>query len=818
MPEGPQPFPDAVVPEAGRGAPPAAAGAPGPGARRALAVMAAVLVVFFAPAIFSADQFLYRDAGRMHWPVKRYVAERLRQGHLPEWNPYLGLGVPMVAGAVDAVQHPFNLLLVALPFGVAFKLWVLLSYLVAATGGYAWARLLGRSWHASVAAGLAFALSGFMVSSSDNHQYLTTLAALPWVFAAAHAWLERGGAGRLALLGLASGFCAAGGDPQAWGFAIVALPLYAVVFSGPGRGRLASLWRGCGAVVAAVLGAAPFILPVLAWMPHSSRGDALDPIEMARWNLPPLRVLELALPNMFRDREGVLGSWVYIAFGGGEVTPIPWVVSIYAGVSLIALAAWGAVRSRPTRWLLAGAALFTWTALGAYGGLGRVLPHLPVLKGFRYWEKMAVWPGLLLAMAAAHGIDALREGGGAGRRRFTAAVGGAAVLALALSGLLALAPGRAARLLERPPPSPQAAQFFQRAADAFAENLGHGLLQAGAVCAVLALALLATRRGALRPLGPALLALVVVFDLMAANVRGYTLASPFIVETRAPFGEYLRALPGLQRVFTRSDLSSEGWHGLREFEAGWIRAAHLLEPSLNVDSRVGNFLSYAGMAPARVERFNRRSGTAHQIPQAGVWGVGYFAVPDSTDRAREYGLLPPHDVAAYDPLLPAFLLRVPHRERAYLAGELASVDRRRAMEFVLEVDPARSGRSVVEAPVAQSYRPPRGEARIVEDLPERVAATTISDGPALLVLNDAYAAGWRATVDGTPTEILPANYMARGVWVEAGDHRVEFVYRTPGLREGWAMAALGGFALAGWEWRRRRRARGDPARPEAAAP
>lgn len=775
------------------------------GAARALVAIAAVLAVFFAPAIFSADQFLFRDAGRMHWPVKRYVAEQLRSGHLPEWNPYLGLGVPMVAGAVDAVQHPFNLLLVALPFEAGFKLWILLSYLVAATGGYAWARQLGRTWHASVAAGLAFALSGFLVSSSDNLTYLTTLAALPWVFALAHAWLERGGAGRLALLGLASGFCAAGGDPQAWGFGVASLPLYSLAICGRERGPLARLWRGAGAAAAAVVGAAPFILPVLAWMPHSSRGGVLDPFEIARWNLPPLRLLELALPHMFRDQEGSLGSWVYIAFGGGEETPIPWVLSLYVGASVIALALWGAARSRRARWLLAGAVLFTWMALGVQGGFGRLLPHLPVLRGFRYWEKMAIWPSLLLAMAAARGIDALAEGSDTGRKRFAGAVGGVAALALALSGLLALAPGRAARLLERPQPSPQAARVFHQAADAFVENLGQGLLETGAVCAVLALVLLVTRRAAMRPLGPALLALVVVLDLMAANVRGYTLASTFIVETRSPFGEYLRAQPGLQRVFTRYDLSSQGWHRLREFEAGWIRAAHLLEASLNMNYRVGNFLPYTGMVPARSDRFRRRAGSAHEIPHAGIWGVGYFAVPDSTDLAREYGLLPPYDVAARDPLLPGFLLRLPHRERAYLAGELASVDRRHAMEFVLGVDPALTGRSVVEAPVPDSYRPPRGEARIVLDLPERVAVSTTSDGPALLVLNDVHAAGWAATVDGRPAEILPANYMARGVWVEAGAHRVELAYRTPLLREGWIAFLGGAFALGTWGFVRARR-------------
>ncbi len=770
--------------------------------------MAAVLAVFFAPAIFSRDQFLYRDAGRMHWPVKHYVAEQLGHGHLPEWNPYVGLGVPFVAGAIDSVQHPFNLLLLLLPFAVGFKLWVLLSYLVAASGGYAWARQLGRSWHASLAAGLAFALSGFLVGSSDNLTYLTTLAALPWVFAAAHALLERGGPGRLALLGLASGLCAAGGDPQAWGFAVVLLPGYAVVMTR--RGGWRALARGLGALAAALAGAAPFILPVVEWLPYSSRGDELDLLELTRWSMPATRLLELVVPHLFRDASGLLGSWVYIAYGGGEVTPIPWVVSVYLGASAAALAAGGAWRARQARWLLAGAAVFLWMALGPFAGFGRLLPHLPVLRGFRYWEKMAVWPSLLLTIAATYGIDALAAAGWATRRRFAAAVGAAAAMALGTTALLALFPEQAVAALAQPPSSPEAAALFRGAATTLAGNLRAGLFESGTVAAVLTLAVAASRRGALGGRLPALLAAVVVFDLAAANVRGYTLANPIIVQTRAPFGEYLQAQGGLQRLTTPFELTEKRWPGLREFEGGWLWAAHVLDSSLNVRYRVGNFFPYAGMPPARIQRFFRRAGQRRQLPQIGVVGVSWLSVPASVALAAKTGLRPPFDVAAVDPMLPAYLVRVPHRDRVYLARGLDSVDRRHAMEFLLGVDPSATDRSVVEGAVPPGYRPPAGEAHLAVDLPERVGVETTSDGPALLVLNDAYAAGWRATVDGRPAEILPANYMARGVWVPAGSHRVEFTYRTPGLREGWAVFAAGALALAGWAALARRRARRPP--------
>lgn len=753
----------------------------------ALLVLAGVLALFFAPALATRDQFVFRDNGRMHWPVKQYVAGELRQGHFPQWNPYSSLGGPLVAGAIDAVQHPFNLLLVALPFEVGFKAWVLLSYLVAATGAFAWARVLGRSRQAATAAGLAFALSGPLVGSSDNLTYLTTLATIPWVFAAAHLWLTRRGPGRLALVGLASGLCAAGGDPQAWGFTVALLPLYALAVVERERRGWRDAVAGLGAAAAAFVGAAPFILPVVAWMPHSSRGIDLDPFDLRRWTLPLPRLLELVLPHMYRDAPGTLASPVYETFGSAE-SRIPWVLSVYVGVSVVALAVLGAVRSRPARWSVLVAIVFTWMALGHHAGFGQLLPYLPVLRGFRYWEKMAVWPSLLLAMAAAHGLDEAVARRGAGGR-WGAVVAAVGLGALALCGAGRLSTDGLVALLRR-------AGGDAAAAAAFADNLLDGLLESGAVCLVLGLAGMAIRRGLVERSPAPVLALVLVGDAFAANVRGYTLADPAVVSQPAPLGDFLRAQPGLQRVFTPYELTRDRWPELPEFAAGWMWAGRMLGSSFNHQHRIANFVPYSGMIPARVDRFLRRTPMTRRLPHIGVFGVAYLSVPASPEKAAAAGLAPPHEVAAVDPVLPAFLVRVPHRERAYLASGLSAVDRRGAMQFALAVDPGRTDASVVEGDVPSGYVPPRGQVRIVEDAPERVAVEATSDSRALLVLNDTYAAGWTATVDGAPAEVLPANYLARGVWIGPGRHVVAFSYRTPMLREGWSVLLAGAAALA----------------------
>lgn len=71
----------------------------------------------------------------------------------------------------------------------------------------------------------------------------------------------------------------------------------------------------------------------------------------------------------------------------------------------------------------------------------------------------------------------------------------------------------------------------------------------------------------------------------------------------------------------------------------------------------------------------------------------------------------------------------------------------------------------------------------------------------LLVLSDTWYPGWTAWVDGIKRPIFRANYLFRGVFLESGAHRVEFIYQplcfTVGMWIfGVAAAACGGLAWA----------------------
>ena len=70
-----------------------------------------------------------------------------------------------------------------------------------------------------------------------------------------------------------------------------------------------------------------------------------------------------------------------------------------------------------------------------------------------------------------------------------------------------------------------------------------------------------------------------------------------------------------------------------------------------------------------------------------------------------------------------------------------------------------------------------GDAEIVLTLPDKVIIKTKSNTNSLLVLLDTYYPGWEATIDGSESRILKANYAFRAVALSRGTHTVIFEYK-----------------------------------------
>jgi hypothetical protein len=137
--------------------------------------------------------------------------------------------------------------------------------------------------------------------------------------------------------------------------------------------------------------------------------------------------------------------------------------------------------------------------------------------------------------------------------------------------------------------------------------------------------------------------------------------------------------------------------------------------------------------------------------------------------------------------------------RAYAVGEARATSRQGALSAIL--DPSFEARREVVlsgagAEAAAARHPtPRGEVRITELFADRQRIEVDLDGPGFIVSVDAWSPGWRAFVDGGPTEVLRANALFRAVAVPAGRHVVEMRYRPRSALVGLSVTVLAGVAL-----------------------
>jgi hypothetical protein len=82
------------------------------------------------------------------------------------------------------------------------------------------------------------------------------------------------------------------------------------------------------------------------------------------------------------------------------------------------------------------------------------------------------------------------------------------------------------------------------------------------------------------------------------------------------------------------------------------------------------------------------------------------------------------------------------------------------------------------------------------DSMNEVVLETESPVPALLLLSDMMAPGWRVQVDGADGILLEADLVLRAVALEAGRHTVRFHYHDPSVRAGLTLSVIGVILVA----------------------
>jgi Bacterial membrane protein YfhO len=744
-----------------------------------LAVAFAVVLVHWP--LLAGQIVFHRDSALWLFPARWFVRHALLSGQSPAWNPYQGLGFPLLADPQYALFYPPQWLFLLVPDGMVAYLvsWFSLAHLI--WGGVGMALLTRRMGACSLGAavaGLSWALSGHTTSAWMTGPLLLGHAWIPWV--------ARG------FLGLArrQGRCPLAGAvwPMAMSLlvgevfmsAMALIFAIVVVLSGATeirtqRSAMVTAAKSASAWLIAVAIAAVTWLPPLYMLGSTERAEPFDRVDAEIYSHHPLRVLEMVAPGALGDPTGEYpaGQWV----GEPAASGAPLFFSSYLGVVTVALALLG-LRRRRLQLGLAGASL-----LALFVAFGR---HTPVHQIWRMIlfpfahmhspEKYVVLVVAAVAPLAGLGASSMLGNERPGTRRLF-------LLGGALAGLASAAPALLPAALA---PTVRAAGL-------------RGLL---ALALLLALVRLFRRSSRSIRVVPLVLLALVALDLgiPASRLTGFgsaqlltrmpSAASAILQDNGSPAPPRVYRQPNLEQ--TAAPLGPTAtWRDSQE------RAIESLTPNtLNVFG-LAVVPGYASAIPDLLSQLGPRTfaGLGRTLR---LFSVPYLLVTDAgTGELRKTSTV----TLLSHPLPKGSLLRLEGaRPRVYLAGQIRSLSPAEAARHLLD-EAVVSGQEVLVFTASQPQFVPAiqvGEPHpcTLESFANtRLVALCSTPSPTLAVFVEQYDPGWSALVDGKAAPLLRANLLMRAVPLPAGSHRIELKYRAPGLRLTIFLSVMGLLAL-----------------------
>ncbi len=792
----------------------------GPG-RAEIACLAAIIAVWLLlwwPVLVEGELFYMRDLVFFTLPVKQYLAERIAAGELPLWTPHISAGMPFLGDAANQVFYPFNLLLLVLSPERAIAWSTVLHSGIGMLGAFALARALGAARGFALWAGLGYALSGYVLSITDNLNYVAGAAWLPVALACYVRSLRSASVRRAATAALAIAMLLLAGDALAAGIAsagaaLLGLAALAGWWGAPGefapRGARPVLFAWLLMIGGGALLAGLQVAPTLMLIGTSTRAGGVSLQDATQFSLPPARLLEFVQAYLFGAKYPALE---FFAGARYDERNTPWAASIYIGLAPL-LAALLAAWLRPRHawpWLLLGG-LLTLLALGRNTPVYEwAYTWLPMVDSQRYPEKLVLGVTLAVWMLAPLGAQAALAGPLSRRLPRPAYLAITAGIVLLGFVLTLWTPVRS--LLGE---NARVESFFF--SDMFGVKLSHmqGLaLHTAAVSGVLiaGLALHAWRPAA----AFVLVGVLTLVDLARINAPAAPTAAPETLALDRP-PALLDAVPALigSRILyewaaARGDsevrLNVIGAH-FSDIPSALRGGIYLLEVvrrsrealthneglRFGVDYVNGLYSPLQPRAASFLERVLVRDDTARYVA---LTSVDYILTSPTDTRWPASAFETVYDDAAVElrvlrPLhTPPRALLVPNA--VVFAGPVEagrdvifSIDdfRRR-----LILDPADG-----EVPVFDEQAPDeRAQARLSRPSAERIVVDVVSPyRHAWLRVDESFSPGWTARIDGEPARVRRADFRAMAVAVPAGTHEVVLEYHAPGLGAGFALSGAG---------------------------
>jgi hypothetical protein len=739
-------------------------------------------VILFSPLLFTGRPMFWGAVFLQFTPWRVIAFDQIFAGYTPLWNPFSGMGAPLVANYQSAIFYPPNwTLLPVYRYGGVDSLalgetWLVVLHLIwAALGMVFLLKQLGCGNFAQTLGALAFSLSGYLVARSSFLSINAAVAWLPWILLCCERMLadRRWSFRNIASGGIVIGMLLLAGHAQTAFYSLILSTCW-VIYRGIWSGweRIAkTFFYWIEMVLLGCMLSAIQLLPTAEYLIQSQRASEIGYEYAVNYSFLPWRFLTLLLPNLF----GTPANGTYMLRADAY-----WEDAIYIGVLPLCLA-FGAIiftlvkRDKGEEWTdrtrLIGF-LGLSSVLAALIALGKNTPlfpflyrNIPTFDLFQAPARWMIWLVLASSLIAGFGADAWRAPGKRARSWLNRVMmlGVTIILATMLGGWLIAAL-----------PKPFIIAF-----------LTFGV-------SILIIALLAKHLpGAQKDNDQKQIIwrwLVIVFvstDLLLANWQLNPAAEKGLYSMATSAARSARSWVGEGRLYIDSEdlslLQYQEFFNFRDFrmEGKFKYIANALLPDANLYGGLASINNFDPLVPGRFATLmTRLENSDSQTRQKLLIQLGVTLIEQPvTDQ----------QTVRFKPLEGAARIR-------WVNCAVGVGDGEAALEMLFK----QAARAGTQKPVIlEDSSITTGDCNdifnnitIIKELPGELSVQVTSPVEGWLVISDTNFPGWAGWLDGKPVDIHQADYLFKAVKVPAGQHTIRMAYQPKSFWLGLGLSAL----------------------------
>ncbi len=687
----------------------------------------------------------YFDVLRQLYPWRSLSVHLLKEGKLPLWNPYNFSGSPLLANFQSAALYPLNILFFFFPDPLAWSILVVVQPTLALVFLYLYCRKIRLSPPASWLSALSYAFGSFMTVWIEYNTIGHVVAWLPLLLLAIEGIREQTVTKWWAILAIGLTFSLLAGHPQLAFYAFLFTAIYAWF-------RLPALKQSAKVLVFMILSigvAAVQLIPGIELILYSAR-TPLDVNEILNKVLiQPWQLIMLLVQDLFGNpaTRSYWPSDTYV----GKVTNIGLIPLIFVCLLLFQKL------DRLAKFFLvaSGVILIFITRNPATELVYRL--NLPILSSGSPTLVVFLFQ-LSLALAAGFGLDAWMK-----NRLKVASVLTAGTPLVVITTLLWIVVATGPKLLQINPL----------------------LITSTILVTSIFLLLLWSKKPKYAPVILGMLLLVHVVQLWQSFQKFNPFVPKELVFPLVPILKTIREKTGIDRFWSFGSATIEA-----NFPTQYrIFSAEGYDPLY--PRWYGEFI-HASDDGRLLERFSRdtRSDARLAPTDGGDLAVNHYRLRilnllgtrfllDHVENNNSEKTIPPSQFTVTEGSSGWILYKnINALPRAFLSGKYETYQSKEEFSHRF-FDPSFSPKdtillsSVIEKPVEPGTRK---DVKVSHYSPTKVDIETEDVAPQLLFLSDSFYPGWKATIDGTQTPILRADFAFRAVYVPAGKHSIFFIY------------------------------------------